>query len=389
MKTAKIVDVAEQIRGVSYNPEDAFDTEKENTVPLLRANNIQDAGLNYDDLVYVLKNKVSPKQLLQQGDILVCASSGSRHLVGKAGQVYNDFGTFGAFCKVLRPNIQLVNSNYFAHYFQSPLYRRTIADLAAGANINNIKNEHLNELQIKLPCLQEQNTIAKILDKANTIIGSRKAQLSCLNELAKSRFIEMFGNTVLNPFGWEKELLGSVCDVRDGTHDSPEYHETGYPLVTSKNVVSGKIDLTNCALISEADFKKINARSKVDIGDIIMPMIGTVGNPVIVTIEPSFAIKNVALIKFKPATKVLNNYVQTLLQSDYFDAAVLGKIRGGTQKFISLGDIRRLEILVPPLSLQNEFASFIEQLDKSKFTIRKSLEKLETLYRALLQEYFG
>ena len=176
----------------------------------------------------------------------------------------------------------------------------------------------------------------------------------------------MFGDIVLNPFNWEKELLGTVCDVRDGTHDSPKYYETGYPLVTSKNVTSGKIDLTGCSLICEADFKKINERSKVDIGDIIMPMIGTVGNPVIVNVEPNFAIKNVSLIKFKDYSRVLNIFIQVLLQSDYFDDAVLHKVRGGTQKFISLGDIRNLAIIVPPMELQQQFAAFVAQTDKSK-----------------------
>ena len=161
-------------------------------------------------------------------------------------------------------------------------------------------------------------------------------------------------------------MLGIVCDVRDGTHDSPQYFETGYPLVTSKNVTGGKIDLTDCSLISEEDFMKINERSKVDFGDILMPMIGTVGKPVIVNIEPCFAIKNVSLIKFNQESQVLNIYIKALLQSDYFDDVVLSKVRGGTQKFISLGDIRKLEILVPPLELQNQFATFVEQVDKSK-----------------------
>ena len=176
----------------------------------------------------------------------------------------------------------------------------------------------------------------------------------------------MFGDTVINPFGWDKEALGIVCDVRDGTHDSPQYYEVGFPLVTSKNVTGGKINLTDCSLISENDYNKINERSKVDLGDIIMPMIGTVGKPVIVDIEPKFAIKNVALIKFKIDSKVINTYIHALLQSDYFDSAILDKLRGGTQKFISLSDIRKLEILVPPQEMQKQFAAFVKQTDKSK-----------------------
>ena len=247
----------------------------------------------------------------------------------------------------------------------------------------------LKEIDIPEYSEKEQNDIVVQLEKIDDLISVRKQQLYNLDELVKSRFIELFGDTILNPFGWEKNILGSVCDVRDGTHDSPQYYETGHPLVTSKNVTGGKIDLTGCSLICETDFKKINERSKVDIGDIIMPMIGTVGKPVVVDIEPNFAIKNVALIKFEADSRVLNVYVRALLQSDYFDDAVLSKVRGGTQKFISLGDIRKLGVLVPPMELQKQFGAFIEQTDKSKFIVQKSLEETQKLFDSLMQKYFG
>lgn len=224
----------------------------------------------------------------------------------------------------------------------------------------------LSQVKIKVHSPVEQARIVQKLEKIREVIIFRKQQITELDNLIKARFVEMFGDTFLNPYGWDKNFLGMVCDVRDGTHDSPQYYEVGYPLVTSKNVTAGRIDLSDCSLINETDYNKINERSKVDIGDIIMPMIGTVGKPVIVDIEPNFAIKNVALVKFKQASKVLNIYIRALLQSDYFDDAVLNKVRGGTQKFISLGDIRQLEVLVPPIELQNQFAAFVAQVDKSR-----------------------
>ena len=247
----------------------------------------------------------------------------------------------------------------------------------------------LKEIEVPLPLIDEQRRIAAVLDKVSGLIAKRREQLGMLDELVKARFVEMFGDTIINPYGWNKNFLGTVCDVRDGTHESPQYYNVGFPLLTSKNVTSGKIDLTECSLISETDYNKINERSKVDMGDVIMPMIGTVGKPVIVNIEPNFAIKNVSLIKFRPNSEVLNIYILALLQSDYFDTTVLSKIRGGTQKFISLGDIRKLEILVPPIELQNKFAVFVTQTDKSKLTIQQSLDKLEVLKKALMQQYFG
>ena len=271
---------------------------------------------------------------------------------------------------------------YFCEHFDFEKLNTTVT-------IPSLTKANLLNIEIELPTIEQQQEIVFQLDNVESIISLRKQQLSKLDELVKSHFIEMFGDTELNPYSWGKATLGTICDVRDGTHDSPQYYETGYPLVTSKNVTGGKIDMTDCSLICAADFKKINERSKVDIGDIIMPMIGTVGKPVIVDIEPEFAIKNVALIKFKIDTSVLNTYIQSLLQSDYFDKAIISKVRGGTQKFISLGDIRKLEILVPPIEIQEQFAAFVKQTDKSKFEIQKSLEKLETLKKALMQKYFG
>ena len=278
--------------------------------------------------------------------------------------------------------------NEYLYYF---LKGKTdyLNSLGRGATFKEISKSIVENIEIRLPALEEQKQIARQFGEIYRLISLRKQQLARLDELVKARFVELFGDTILNPFGWKKDLLGAVCDVRDGTHDSPQYYESGYPLVTSKNVTGGKIDLTDCSLICEADFKKINERSKVDIGDIIMPMIGTVGKPVIVDIEPNFAIKNVSLIKFKADSRVLNIYIRALLQSDYFDDAVLSKVRGGTQKFISLGDIRKLEVLVPPMELQEQFATFIKQTDKSKLAIQQSLDKLETLKRSLMQKYFG
>ena len=238
--------------------------------------------------------------------------------------------------------------------------------LVNGATRQKLTQATMRQMLIPQRAYQEQCDIVAQMNKVNLIIKTRQNQLQKLDELVKARFVELFGDTVLNPFGWEKALLSTVCDVRDGTHDSPSYYETGYPLVTSKNVSSGKINLTDCSLICESDFKKINERSKVDTGDIIMPMIGTIGKPVIVDIEPNFAIKNVALIKFKDSSRVLNAYVRALLMSDYFEDAVLSKVRGGTQKFISLGDIRKLCVLVPPMEKQEQFVMFVNQVDKSK-----------------------
>lgn len=289
----------------------------------------------------------------------------------------------------LRPDARKLDRSYLAVFLRSDGFVNWAVSKTAGAKMPRLGTKDLLNANIPLPEIKEQKAIAEKFKKSEELISLRKQQLTKLDKLVKARFVEMFGDPVNNPMNYPKSQLGKVCDVRDGTHDSPEYYDMGYPLVTSKNVTGGKIDLSECNLISEEDYKKTCERSKVDRGDIIMPMIGTVGKPVIVNIEPMFAIKNVALIKFTPDSLVTNIYIKTLLESDYFDRAVLDKIRGGTQKFIALGDIRKLEIILPDLKHQQCFSAFVERVDQQKQTVQQSLEKLELMKKALMQEYFG
>ena len=374
MEYKRLGDIATYINGYPFKPEDRGTTG----LPIIR---IQDLTGNAYDLGFYDGNY--PERIeINDGDVLISWSASLGVYVWNRGKALLNQHIFKvAFNKCA------VNKQYFVYAVQHKL--QEMETKAHGATMKHIVKKDFDNTVIPFPTLEEQEEIAKIINHASGIIFARQQQLQKLDELVKARFVELFGDTILNPFGWKKDLLGTVCDVRDGTHDSPQYYESGYPLVTSKNVTGGKIDLTDCSLICEADFKKISERSKVDIGDIIMPMIGTVGKPVIVDIEPNFAIKNVSLIKFKADSRVLNIYIRALLQSDYFDDAVLSKVRGGTQKFISLGDIRKLEVLVPPMELQEQFATFIKQTDKSKLAVQQSLDKLELLKKALMQKYFG
>lgn len=281
------------------------------------------------------------------------------------------------------PDLSTVSERYLYYAL------RNCKPASSGTSIPQLTVPDIKKNEIELYSLSVQETIADKLDAVGGVIELRQQQLQTLDELVKARFVELFGNMVYNPNGWKKVNLGSVCDVRDGTHDSPKYFPVGYPLVTSKNVTSGRIDFTDCSLICKEDYDKINERSRVDFGDILMPMIGTVGKPVVVDVDADFAIKNVALIKFYEDSKVINTFVRALLQSDYFDRAVISKIRGGTQKFIALSDIRKLEFYLPPMDTQNQFAAFVGQTDKAKLVVQKALDETQLLFDSLMQKYFG
>ena len=373
-KTARLGDLATYINGYAFKPADWGDTG----LPIIRIQDLTGNSyqLNRYDGEYPERIEVN------DGDVLISWSASLGVYVWQRGKALLNQHIF----KVVFDKLP-VNKEYFVFAVEHKLAE--MESKTHGATMKHIVKKDFDGTTIPYPPIEKQAEIADHLRRITSLIDKQTEQLLLLDQLVKSRFIELFGDIVLNPFGWEKDYLGVVCDVRDGTHDSPHYHSTGFPLVTSKNVTGGEIDLTDCSLISEADFNKINERSNVDMGDIIMPMIGTVGKPVIVNVKPNFAIKNVSLIKFKDDSRVLNTFIRSLLQSDYFDDAVLSKVRGGTQKFISLGDIRKLVVIVPPMELQEQFAAFVEQTDKSKLAVQKGLQELEILKKSLMQQYFG
>lgn len=145
-----------QVRGVSYKPKDLSEGLNEGFVTLLRANNIANNVLNFEDVQFVSEGRVSDDQIIREGDILICASSGSLEHVGKAALCMPDMEyTFGAFCKLIRP-IGKLYPEYIAGYMRTDAYRNTISDLAQGSNINNLRNEHINDLMIPIPSDEQQ-----------------------------------------------------------------------------------------------------------------------------------------------------------------------------------------------------------------------------------------
>lgn len=184
---------------------------------------------------------------------------------------------------------------------------------------------------------------------------------------------------------WEQCKLSDVADVRDGTHDSPKFYNDGFPLVTSKNLKGGSIDFSDCSFISEQDFNEINKRSKVDPGDILFGMIGTIGNPAIVE-HTGFAIKNVALIK--EGNIINNRFIYHLLSSEVFENYIARENAGGTQKFIALNQIRNFDFLAPALVEQNKIIELLDCISQNITLHQCKLEKLKLTKKALLQKLF-
>ena len=388
MKNAAVGDICEQIRGVTYAKSDASDTPQSGYTPILRANNIQDNGrLLLEDFVFVPDSKISPKQRVIPNDVVVAASSGSISVVGKTAQAEDEFdGGFGAFCKVLRPNSE-VAPRYFGHYFRTQAYRRIVSHLAAGANINNLKNEHLDNLQIPLPPLAEQKRIAAILDAADALRAKRRESLEQLDTLLQSTFLEMFGDPVTNPMGWDKgpiTTLGSL-DRGKSTHrprNEPSLIGGDHPLIQT-----GDISRSDGFIRSHSSTysDKGLAQSKIwDSGTLCITIAANIADTALLTYPACFPDSVVGFVAKKASSAI---FVQGVLR--HFQQILENKASQVAQKNINLGVLRNLEIPIPPLDLQHRFASIVESVEEQKSAHRNHLEELDTLFASLQQRAFS
>ena len=393
-KTAvvRLGELIEQIRGVSYQPADLRTSEDKDGVMLLRANNIQDGKIVLNDVLYVSIDKVNEKQYLRKGDILVCTSSGSRDLVGKAAFVADDMPcVFGAFCKVVRPKADY--PKYIGYFFQSPSYRQKISDASAGANINNIRNEHIDDLTINIPPLDEQRKITALLDKISELAAKRRLQLDKLDELVKSRFVEMFGDPILNPKHWLVCDLGEyITFLTSGSRGwAKHFRDEGKYFITIKNVKNCHITLDNVQYVIPPDNAEAK-RTKVKEGDLLISITADLGRTGVVTKEIAdyggYINQHLTCIRLN-RDYVHPVYVAYFMESEAGKRQFQEKNQTGVKAGLNFNSINSLKFMLPPLNLQNEFIIFEKAVEETKSSIRRSLAALETLKKSKMQEFFG
>ena len=363
-------------------------------VKLLNGGNINNNELHLDSTkIYISKEEASGKYrhfLIESGDLVIaCSGILVEKFKSKIAFVEEKHLPLCLNTSTMRfKSLGSVDLKFFSYFLQTEHFSDQLAKLITGSAQLNFGPSQIKKIHVPLPKLEEQKTIAAILDAADDCKHKTKALIEKYDQLTQSLFLDMFGDPVTNPKGWSQAPIGDVIDVRDGTHDSPKYTHEGYPLITSKNIVDGKLSFQEVNLISKTDFDSINRRSKVEFGDIIMPMIGTIGNPVQVLTEEPFAIKNVALFKKSTDQILLMPILFMILKGHYLLYYSSENNRGGTQKFLSLGAIRRMPIYLPHLNLQIQFAERVAQIEKQKQQVEASLVKAEELFKSLLNRAF-
>lgn len=301
------------------------------------------------------------------------------------------------------------DNNYLYYVFLSSFFFGQIEKEMHGVNLPRVSPKKLSALIIPLPPLSEQSRIAAKIAQLFALlrkVESSTQQYAELQTLLKTKVLDlaMRGKLVKQdpndepasvllekikaektelvkekkikkskplppitdeekpfdiPDSWKWVRISDVLDVRDGTHDTPKYVADGIPLITSKNISNGKLDFTNINFISKDDFEKINERSKVDKGDIIFAMIGTIGNPVLVDTDTKFGIKNVALLKHFTDKLNMDFILDYLL---VLQVIWNSNATGAVQKFVSLRKIRKSVLPLPPFKEQKKIVRKIDQI---------------------------
>ncbi|HBA10426.1 MAG TPA: restriction endonuclease [Eubacterium sp.] len=384
-------------------------------VPFISVKDISSGVMDFSNVKYITREeheKLISRCKPEMNDVLLCRIG----TLGKAIKICTD-KEFSIFVSLgLLKLIEADVADYIVQVINSGYGYRWIDDnkVGGGTHTNKINLDTLRGMPIPIPPLEEQHRIvAKIeeilpyidqYDKAYTKleifnkkfpedmkksilqmamqgklveqrpeegtadglyeqIVAEKAQLIKDGKIKKEKPLPEIAEDEIPyeiPSSWRWVRFSEVMDVRDGTHDSPKYIETGIPLVTSKNISGGGLYFSNVKYISREDADKINERSNVDTGDILFAMIGSIGNPVIVNKDREFCVKNVALFKNYDKSKMCIEYVYWFL---YREQYIMKKVAsGGVQSFISLKVFRNYLFPLPPFEEQKRIVAKIEEL---------------------------
>ena len=357
----------------------------------LSSKNVTSGVIDWENVMYIpesLHNELYKRIAPQKNDILL-AKNGT---TGVAAIVDRDevFDIYVSLA-LIRPDVSKVLPKYLLHAINSYPTKRFFDSHLKGIGVPNLHLTHIRETPIRVPSISEQQYITDVLDKIDELIALRKEQLAMLGRLVSSRFIELFGTIHDNKFGFNIVTLQDVsAPIKDGTHQTPTYTddtENGYKFLSSKDVTTGKIDWSHLKYIPEELHQELYARIAPRKGDILLAKNGTTGIAAVVDRDEVFDIY-VSLALIRPIgihTTYLWAAINAAETKQQFDAS----LKGIGVPNLHLGEIKKARIILPPMALQEQFAVFVEQTDKSKLAIQQSLDKLELLKKSLMQEYFG
>lgn len=370
----KLGDVCEILSGYAFDSK--LFTDKHNDMPLVR---IRDVVRGFTQ-TYTTED-YNEKYVVKKGDLLI-GMDGEFNIApwNSENALLNQ-----RVCKIKSVSDRL-DENYLLYFMPKAL--KKIEQMTSFVTVKHLSAKTINQIEIPLPPLDVQKYIADTLDKAQEIIDGHKKQLEELDNLIKATFYDMFGDPIINEKRWEEEKLMDACDkITDGTHDTPPRYKQGVLLVTGKNVRPFEIDLTDVEYVSQGDHDIIYKRCNPEFKDVLYTNIGVnYGTAAINLFHYEFSMKNVALLKYK-RNVLTGEYLQCYL--NYKREYIIDQNKtGGAQTFMGLATIKQINIIIPPLDLQNKFAQLVTNIEEQKSLVKQSITESQNLFNSLMSKYF-
>ena len=372
----KLIDICDIQYG--YEFDSAYFTENSCYPPLAR---IRDVKRGYSETYY--SGGYSEEYILASGDLLVGMDGEFNIARWKCdGALLNQ-----RVCRLLAK--KGTNEEYLRFAMMKVL--KEIERRTAFVTVKHLSAKELNKLQLVVPDLSTQNKVAEILSRLEKIIGLRRQELKRLDDLIKARFVEMFGDPILNPKGWEMVAVGDiVTDVRYGT-SKPAVEGGKYPYLRMNNLTSdGHLDLKDLKYIdiSDDEIEKCVVRK----GDVLFNRtnsIELVGKTAVFDLPEDMVIAGY-IIRVRLNEKLLPEIFSQYMNLEAIKSILRGMAKGAVnQANINAQELQSIKVYIPSMELQNQFVEMKEQVDKSKVKVQKALDETQKLFDSLMQQYFG
>lgn len=389
----KLGEICDFQRGLTYSKKDEIEYSN-NCV--LRSNNINldTMSIIFDELKYINEDFViGEDKKVKPNTILICMSNGSKQHIGKVAFIDKDYGyAFGGFMGLIKPK-NAVYPKFVYYSFLTSSYKHFLAEIGNGANITNLKFSDLSQYKLYTPPLSEQEKIVAELDCLSGIIEKKKQQLKELDSLAQSIFYEMFGDPVENEKGWEvAPLKESVIEMFLGPFGSAlktecyVNQEDSFCMVyEQKHAIRKTLD-TETHYINKEKFESLK-RFEVHSGDFIMSCRGTIGEIYMLPSNAPLGIIHPSLMKIRiKEDKYSSTFFVNLLSYIIKNESTVGNC---IQMAITAKELGQRKSILPPLSLQQQFANKIELIEKQKELIKQSIKETETLFDSRMDYYFN
>ncbi len=381
-KYKKIGEVCIVERGASPRPIDKYITDNESGINWIKIGDTSDSMYITETAQKIIVEGMKKSRYVKPGDFLLSNSMsfGRPYILKIDGCIHDGW-------LVLRDENALFDKRFLYYYLSSKTTYKKLKSMAVGGVVNNLNSEMVRNVIVPVPDKEEQSEIADLFDKIKKILDDRKQELEQLDTLVKSRFVELFGNPISNSYGLPEATLPELGEFGRGVskhrpRNDPRLLDGEYPLIQTGDIANTDLYITLYnSTYSELGLQQSKMWNK---GTLCITIAANIAKTAILRFDACFPD---SVVGFNANERTNNIFIHYWFS--FFQSILESQAPESAQKNINLKILSELKVIVPKKEKQDEFVEFINQLDKSKSKIQKSLEETQRLFDSLMQKYFG